>query len=173
MSFLWKSIKRMLKEANKNAFFAPPFRIVGKITDDLTKRATFSVKIRRMLNSIDLTTHDIMHNDHYLIGLSANDRKQVEQQYLFELKQPLAYIEEYPIEANKNNEYIFKIFLIDKRKIVCGSASYFIKQGTEILSLLSQRDIIQIASAYSIERFGNMETINIISNAKNNVHYLK
>lgn len=43
---LWKSLKNILIEAYHEVFSASSNRIVGKTTDDVTKRATFAVKIK-------------------------------------------------------------------------------------------------------------------------------
>lgn len=179
MKRLWKIIKETLKEAYKNAFSSAPFHIVGKDIDNLTKQATFFIKAKRMPTISKLTTKEITHDGHYLYGLSSCDRKQIEEQYLLEIKQPQAYIEEYPITLNENNQYIFKILLLEKGNIVCGSASHFINDNKQILSILSQQDIVKISMAYYMERFGENEPnnlidkTNLIGKIKTNVHYLK
>ena len=122
-----KALTEVLKDTISEALPKYPFHIIEKEIDSLTKAATFTLKAKKKSSAI-LTTKEIIADDSYLIGLSKKDREIVEAQYRTELSQPVAYIEEYPIAANEDNELIFKIMLIDEGKIVCGSASYFIKK---------------------------------------------
>lgn len=173
MKRLWKTTKETLKEAFKNAFFSDPFHIVGKDVDNLMRRATFSLKAKRIPTTYKLQTKEIIHDDRFLFGLSSSDRKQVEKQYLLEMKQPQACIEEYPLIADKNNQYIFKILLLENRKIVCGSASYFINSDKETLAMLNPADIVKISLAYYKERFGESSPNALIGKTSTNIHYLK
>ncbi len=173
MKQVWKTIIATLKEAYKNAFGSAPFHIIGRDSDNLTKNATFSIKAKRIPTISKLTTKEIMFDDRYLCGLSASDRKQIEVQYLLEIRQPRAYIEEYPLSPNKNNQFIFKILLIEDKKIVCGSAAYFIEDNQEILSMLRPKDVVKISLEYYLECYGEIASNNLIGGTKTNVHYLK
>lgn len=172
MRMLGTTTKKILKEAFQNALSPIPFRIVGKNIDDLTKRATFYVKTSGVSNPIPLKTHEIIHDDQYFLGLVLDDRKQVKEQYLMEIEQPLAYIAEYPVTANHNNEYIFKILLVEKRKIICGTASHFLQKDHETLSMLNQQDTVRLTIAYYSERFIEQEVIDTHDDLQINVRYL-
>lgn len=164
--------KKFLKEAYNNALSSTSFRIIGKTSDNLTRCATFHIKARRVPIQVSLQTHEIINDERYLFGLSQADREKVKEQYILEIKQPLAYIEDYPLSANKNNEYIFKILLLENGKIVCGSASYFMTKGKEVLSLLSQEDIAKIAITSYIERF-EVPPVDDFPAKHDNVCYIK
>ncbi len=161
----------MLKRAHREAFSSYPLRIVGKSTDSLTKMATFSLKAKRMPTAIKLTTKEIIDNDKYFSGLSAQQRLQIERQYVFELNRPLAYIESYPLDAPSSERGIFKILLLDQGKIICGSAEYFIKHDRKTLSLLSKDDFARIYLLYQRERF--FELTESPAKVSNNIHVLK
>lgn len=172
MKISWNTIVTILRKTYKLAFFTKPIHIVSKEVDSLTKRATFFIKTQRMHIVSKVTTKDIMCSDFYLCSLSVDDRKRVERQYLLEIQQPHAYIEEYPLYPNKENQYIFKILLIETKKIVCGSASHFIQCDKEVLSMLSKQDIVKISMAYYKERFEKNQEYNLESKARTNIHYL-
>lgn len=114
-----------LKEVSREMFPTFLCRIVGKEVDELTERATFSLKSKRWPTPRRVKTSDIIHDDEYFSALSEQDRQHVEAQYLSELRQPRACIEEYPVAANSHKEYIFKILLLEEKKMVCGTAAYF------------------------------------------------
>lgn len=173
---LWNSLITVIKEAYREVF--PKFlcHIVEKNTDNLTGQATFSIKSKRFSVPRVLKTKEIIQNDEFFSELSQKDRKEIERQYLFELSKPSAYIEEFPINANENRELIFKVLFLDDKKIVCGSATYFITKNTEVLAKLSEKDIVKLAMAYREERFGYFEIDDVLPSSnkvKNNISYLK
>ena len=170
---LWNSLVTVVKEAYYEV--CPKFlcQVVEKNTDNLMGQATFLIKSKRFSIPRRLKTKEIIQSDELFSELSKKDRKEIGKQYFFELNQPSAYIEEFPIIANENREFIFKILLLDKKKIVCGSATYFVKENTEILKKLSEKDIVKLAMAYRDERFSSLEVDDVFSNKiKNNISFL-
>jgi hypothetical protein len=57
----------ILKEAFHEAFFTPPFRIIGIITDGLTGKALFKVKIKKVTMRIEISTQKIIELDSYFV----------------------------------------------------------------------------------------------------------
>ncbi|MDF1760379.1 MAG: hypothetical protein P1U40_07565 [Coxiellaceae bacterium] len=169
----WKSLIKLLKAAWQEAFPKYPCRIVGCSIDNLTKRAQFTVKARRIPMPIQLTTKQIIACDKYFHMLPAKDRQRIERQYLIELNRPIAFIEEFPLTANLHGEYIFKVLLLENKKIICGTAEYFIKQNKQILQLLSREDVMKLTKAYCTEKYVDCEaeySLNQKLNSK--IHYL-
>ena len=150
---IWTFTKTILRETLKEVFPRYPFHLMGMKTDELTFKAVFILKAKRTPTPILLSTEEILADDKYLLGLSPKDRRKLVDQYLVELKQPSAYIEEFPIVPNGNNEFIFKIFLIDEQTIVCGSACYFMHEAEEVLTKLNRKDVMRLAMAYYQEKF--------------------
>lgn len=157
-----KVLVQVLKEAYTQAFSSASFSIVHKEMDSATKHATFFLKAKWIPTSIVLTTREIIHDDQYLSGLSSKDRKMIEEQYLSEIHQPLAYIEEYPIPSEEEHKNMFKIFILEEKKMVCGAATYFMEEDLKTLFMLSKPELLKIAMAYYMERFGPPEE-NVLS----------
>lgn len=169
MRTIWKSVKNIFRDANKIAFSSAVFRIVGKQLDELTGQAKFQIKAKR-IGIVTLSTSSIIQNDRYLTGLSYTDRKIIFEQYQSELKKPIAFIESISIFPEKNEQHLIKIFLIESRKIICGTASDFLKKKS-ILNSLSSSDVSQISKIYAIEKMAQEDFL--FSNPEsNNVRYL-
>lgn len=151
MRMIWKNIRDIFRDANKIAFSSTAFRIVGKQFDELTQRAKFQLKAKRIGTVVVLSTDTIIQSDRYLTGLSKDDRNTVFQQYQAELKQPVAFIESISIFPEKNQQYLIKIFMIEANKIICGYASEFIKNKS-VMELLSLQDVSQISKIYTLEK---------------------
>lgn len=156
---LWKTLCSTMRATYQEAFSSDPFRIVGKNTDSLTHRAAYLLKAKNVPAEFSVTTSELIHNDRYFLGLSSSSRKAVADQYVREIVQPLALIEELPIAPDIENRYQFKIFLLEEEKIICGSAAYFM-QEKKILDLLSKQDVITITMAYCLECFSHDQAIN-------------
>ncbi len=168
------TLKSILKGTLKIIFSSNEVKIKRKDIDNLTKQATFFIKKGREPKLDIKKTKDIIACD-YFSELSEENRKLILEQYRTECRQPLAFIEEHPLHANKNNQYIFKILLLESRKMVTGTASYFIKniEGKQILALLSEKDIVNISVAYYREQFEEINSKYLVRNPEINVHYLK
>ncbi len=151
---IWTSLQETMKLALKEVFPSYPFHLVGKKTDELTFQTFFLLKAKRVSTPISLSVSEILADDKYFLSLHPDDRKKILQQLILETKTPLAYIQEYPIHPNNNNQCLFKIFLIEEKKIICGTASYFMREAQKkILSKLDKKDIIRLAMAYYEENF--------------------
>ena len=86
----WEKVIFFINEAWLNVF---PFRIMGKNIDSLTKKATFTLKAKKIPAPIILSTEEIIiSGNNYLAGLSGKDRKIILDQYQIELLQKTAYI---------------------------------------------------------------------------------
>lgn len=172
MWMTWKYIKEILSDANKIALSSVVFHIAEKEIDDFTKRAQFKIKAKRIASTISLSTHDIVKNDRYLIGLSVEDRLTVFNQYQAELKQPMAFLESVSVLPEKNNQHIIKILLIEENKIICGVASDFLKDQ-KILSMLGPNDVVAISKIYMLEKMNHEDHFNFPDQNNNNLRYLK
>lgn len=170
MRMIWKNIKDIFHDANKIAFSLIAFRIVGKQLDELTGRAKFQIKAKR-IGTVVLSTNEIIQSDRYLTGLSDTDRKTIFQQYQFELKQPIAFIESISIFPEKNKQYLIKIFIIEENKIICDSASGFLKNKS-VIDLLSAKDVSQISKIYAMEKIVQ-DDFHFFNFDHDNVRYLK
>ncbi len=176
MDFSWTVLKDVCKEAARNTLCPCPFQLIGKTTDSLTKRTIFKLKAKKSTVPFFKTPQEIIHSDYHFSGLSVVDRKAVEKQYLFELSQPKAFIEEFPITFNEHNELIFKVLLLDERKLICGSATYFFTINKDILSMLKAKDLVTLTKAYCMENISALpdevgeKNLNL---TKQNVHYIK
>lgn len=66
---------------------------------------------------------------------------------------PKAYIEEYPISFESNDEQIFKIMLSEEGRLLCGTASYFFAKERPTVYQLDPADIVRLTMGYCRERF--------------------
>lgn len=171
MRTILKQIKDIFHDANGIVFSSAAFHIVGKETDNLTKRAVFQLKARRIGSVVLLSTADIITDDRYLTGLSAEDRAEIFSQYQIELKQPIAFIDSISIFPEKNNKHLIKIFLIPENKMICATASEFLEDKV-LLNKLSHQDVSQISKIYAFEKFPDDDRYAFISD-HGNVRYLK
>lgn len=153
----WKAIRNIFKDTFKEAFPKYPYRILNKQFDSIRREKVFSIKVHRIAATVSLTAKEIFNRPEYLTGLSYDARSEITKQYLLDISKPPAYIEEYPVSPNEQGNRIFKIMLVDEKRIVCGTASFFIKNGMEILSRLSTEDTVKIAAAYYEDRFSPPE----------------
>lgn len=153
-----QALHEIIKEAFQEAFFAAPFRVIGITTDNLTCKAVFRIKMKKVAMPVEVPTQEIIESDFYFSGLSAADRIKVMQQYNKELKTPSAFIHEYPL-SNSTESGVFRILLLDKRHIISGTAEYFFKQRRDIIEMLSKKDIVMLSIAYREQEIFEVHSI--------------
>lgn len=158
-------VKALFVATCKEIFNPHPYKIIKKDTDSLTKKATFFLKAKKALMPIKTSTENLMNNEQYFFGLKKVDRKQVRDQYLLELAAPTACIIEYPILANEYNERVFKIFCMEDKRIICATATKFLKKK-ELLSRLKSEDVVRLAMAAYEDNYANPEEF-FVKPAKN------
>jgi hypothetical protein len=141
-------LKAIARQAIQQSFPSHPFHISECEIELLTKKVLFSIKAQRIPTSIKLSAEEIINDEKYLIGLSLPDRLKIKTAYLQSIERPKAYIEEYPIY----DEGVFKIVLINDRKIICATASYLVNENKDVLFMLRKEDIINIVSRYYEDR---------------------
>lgn len=143
---LKRTLSFWLKATFNEVFTKYPFKISGPIFDRKKLRWVFILKAKRISQVLKLNAEELVESDHYFENLSKKDKEIVKEQYLIDLLKPKAYLEELPINLENNN--IFKIMLEEENKITCGTATYFMTEGRELMNMLSKEDMIKIAFAY-------------------------